>query len=64
MERCERTDLLEAECDHCRRAKAATESPSWPALHEGECPTCGQRFGKGVTVKWRGDGMVEHAYHQ
>lgn len=64
MDRCERTDLLVGECDHCRKAAKATEEIVWSALYEGTCATCGVGFDKGRSVKWTADGGVQHSYHQ
>ncbi len=57
--RCERTDLLIAECDHCR-----PKTPTFRALYPGTCATCGGLIWIDDLIRERPDGQYEHGRHR
>lgn len=59
MTRCELTELLVENCDHCW-AKA---NP-FPAQFAGHCPTCDQAIKVGDKIRERADGQYEHGRHR
>lgn len=60
MERCELTELLTAECAHCRPRREKV----WAAKFAGTCATCGKLIEEGDLVQWTPDGTgVECGRH-
>lgn len=63
-ERCELTDMLTDQCNHCRMAAALVEAPVWRALYPGGCAVCGVAFEVGVWLTWTATGEVQHSHHK
>lgn len=61
--RCERTDLLESDCAHCRGFEMAAEFVSegtvgkpFVASYPGRCAACEERFNAGEQIISNGQG--------
>ncbi len=55
MTRCERTDLLVEQCDHCRhpeapRRRQAVAGRAITALYPGKCRGCDKAFAPGESI--------------
>lgn len=57
-ERCEFTDLLKAECAHCKgvpppKPPARPSRPAWAeARFRGRCAACGEPYGVGERIEY------------
>ena len=61
--RCDLTDLLTAECAHCRHRGVENKGAIWEAMYGGECVTCGAAISMGDRLTWAATGEAQHARH-